>query len=292
VSWLTQAAKGIKALTHKKDIPDNLWRKCPSCSEVLYHRELDRNLWVCGSCGHHLPFTTEQYIAILVDEGTWQESHRGIVSQDALGFRDSKNYRDRIRASRRKTGKEDAVITGRGEVDRIPVSWSILEFSFMGGSMGSVVGEKIARALMDALNERTAAVILSRSGGARMQESLLSLMQMAKTSAVLARLRAEGIPFVSILTHPTTGGVTASFASLGDAIVAEPGALIGFAGPRVIKQTIGGDLPEGFQSSEFLLEHGMIDRIVPRSELKADLARILHWCVDGRDISVRQPVRG
>jgi acetyl-CoA carboxylase carboxyl transferase subunit beta len=172
------------------------------------------------------------------------------------------------------------------------VSLSLLDFAFMGGSMGSVVGEKVARALLDALRQRVAAIILSRSGGARMQESLLSLMQMAKTSAVLARLHAEAIPYISILTNPTTGGVTASFASLGDVILAEPGALIGFAGPRVIKQTIGGDLPPGFQSSEFLLEHGMVDRIVPRQDLKTTVAQILHWLVDGRDVSARQPVRG
>ncbi len=291
VSWLTQAAKGIKALTQKKDIPDNLWRKCPRCSEVLYHRELDRNLWVCGACGQHLPYSTEQYLDLLIDEGSWQESHRGIVSRDALDFKDTKSYKDRIKASRKKTGKEDAVITGRGEIAQIPVSLAVLEFSFMGGSMGSVVGEKIARALLDALHERVAAIILSRAGGARMQESLLSLMQMAKTSAVLARLRNEGIPFISILTNPTTGGVTASFASLGDIILAEPGALIGFAGPRVIKQTINSDLPEGFQSSEFLIEHGMIDRIVERKDLKRTIERSLHWFVDGRDVSVRQPVR-
>jgi len=293
VSWLTEAAKGIKALTSQKtDIPDNLWRKCPKCSEVLYHRELDRNLWVCGACGHHLPFTTEQYIELLFDEGSWQETHRGIVSTDALDFKDSKRYRDRIKASRQKTGKEDAVVTGRATVGRVPVSVSIMDFSFMGGSMGSVVGEKIARALLDSLRYREAAIILSRSGGARMQESLLSLMQMAKTSAVLARLRKEGIPFISILTNPTTGGVTASYATLGDINVAEPGALIGFAGPRVIKQTIGGDLPEGFQSSEFLLEHGMVDVIVERRLLKSTLETTLHWFVDGRDVSVRRPPRG
>ncbi|MFO7654260.1 MAG: acetyl-CoA carboxylase, carboxyltransferase subunit beta [Candidatus Krumholzibacteriia bacterium] len=291
MSWLKQAAKGIKALTQKKDIPDNLWRKCPGCSEVLYHRELERSFWVCGACGFHLPFTTEQYIGLLIDEDTWQETHRGIVSRDALNFRDSKPYRDRIRQSRKKTGKDDAVITGRGEVDHVPVCFSILDFSFMGGSMGSAVGERIARSLLDAHNRREAAVILSRSGGARMQESLLSLMQMAKTSAMLARLRSDGLPFISVVTNPTTGGVTASFASLGDVIIAEPGALIGFAGPRVIKQTIGGDLPEGFQSSEFLLEHGQVDLIVPRQELKQTLARVLHWFVDGREISVRQPVR-
>ena len=293
MSWLTQAAKGIKALTsQKKDIPDNLWRKCPQCSEILYHRELDRNLWVCGSCGFHLPFTTEQYLDLLFDEGSWQETHQGITSKDALDFKDSKRYRDRIKTSRQKTGKEDAVLTGRALVNRIPVSWAIMEFSFMGGSMGSVVGEKIARALLDSLQHREANIILSRSGGARMQESLLSLMQMAKTSAVLARLRNEGIPFISILTNPTTGGVTASYATLGDVNLAEPGALIGFAGPRVIKQTIGGDLPEGFQSSEFLLEHGQVDVIAERKDLKQTLETALHWFVDGRDVSVRRPPRG
>jgi acetyl-CoA carboxylase carboxyl transferase subunit beta len=293
VSWLNQAAKGIRALTsQKKDIPDNLWRKCPQCSEVLYHRELDRNLWVCGACGHHLPFTTEQYITLLVDEGTWQETHRGITSTDALDFKDSKRYKDRIKASTQGTGKEDAVVTGRGEIGRIPVSVALMDFSFMGGSMGSVVGEKIARALLDALRYREAAIVLSRSGGARMQESLLSLMQMAKTSAVLARLRNEGIPYVSILTNPTTGGVTASYAMLGDINVAEPGALIGFAGPRVIKQTIGGDLPEGFQSSEFLLEHGQVDVICERKNLKRTLETTLHWFVDNRDVSVQRPPRG
>ncbi len=293
MSWLTQAAKGIKALTSpKKEIPDNLWRKCPKCSEILYHRELDRNLWVCGACGHHLPFTTEQYIDLLFDEGSWQETHRGLTSVDSLDFKDSKRYKDRIKASQQKSGKEDAVVTGRARLDRIPVRVSIMEFSFMGGSMGSVVGEKIARSLLDSLKHREAAIILSRSGGARMQESLLSLMQMAKTSAVLARLRKEGVPFISLLTNPTTGGVTASYATLGDINVAEPGALIGFAGPRVIKQTIGGDLPEGFQSSEFLLEHGMVDVISERKQLKDTLARTLHWFVDGRDVSVLRPPRG
>ncbi len=293
MSWLTQAAKGIKALTNQKsDIPDNLWRKCPNCAEVLYHRELDRNLWVCGSCGHHLPFTTEQYIDLLCDEGSWQETHSGITSKDSLDFRDSKRYRDRIKAARNKTGKEDAVVCGRATIGLVPVSMSILEFSFMGGSMGSVVGEKISRALLDSLRHREAAIILSRSGGARMQESLLSLMQMAKTSSVLARLRAEGVPYISLLTHPTTGGVTASFATLGDLNIAEPGALIGFAGPRVIKQTIGGDLPEGFQSSEFLLKHGMLDFISERKDLKANLVRSLTWFTTGRDVSVRRPPRG
>ncbi len=293
MSWLTQAAKGIKALTSsKKEVPDNLWRKCPNCSEILYHRELERNLWVCGSCSHHLPFTTEQYINLLFDEGSWQETHRGLTSVDSLNFKDSKRYRDRIKESRAKSGKEDAVITGRARMGRIPVCVAIMDFSFMGGSMGSVVGEKIARSLLDALKNREVAIVLSRSGGARMQESLLSLMQMAKTSAVLARLRKEGIPFISLLTNPTFGGVTASYATLGDINVAEPGAIIGFAGERVIKQTIGGDLPDGFQSSEFLMKHGMIDMIVERKALKDNLTKTLHWFVDGRDVSVMRPPRG
>jgi acetyl-CoA carboxylase carboxyl transferase subunit beta len=239
-----------------------------------------------------LPFTTEQYLQLLTDEGSWQETHRGITSKDSLNFKDSKRYRDRIKASRQKTGKDDAVLTGMAEIEQVPVVMSILEFSFMGGSMGSVVGEKISRALQDSLRDRIANIILSRSGGARMQESLLSLMHMAKTSAMLAQLRKAAVPYISILTNPTTGGVTASFASLGDIIITEPGALIGFAGPRVIKQTINSDLPEGFQSAEFLLEHGMVDMIVPRKELKATVARALHWFVDGNEVSVRQPYRG
>lgn len=293
MSWLNQAKKGIRALTsQKKEVPDNLWSKCPACGEVLYHRELERNLWVCTDCGHHLRITTEQYLDLITDEGSWQETHRGITSRDPLDFKDSKRYVDRIRASIKATGRDDAVVVGTAEVDDIPYGLAVMDFTFMGGSMGSVVGEKIARMLQDCVRDRYAAVILSRSGGARMQESLLSLMQMAKTSAMLNRLREEGLPFISILTNPTTGGVTASYAQLGDVIIAEPGALIGFAGPRVIEQTINSELPEGFQSSEFLLEHGMLDMIVPRKELRNALAGVLHWFVDGRDVSVSQPFRG
>ncbi len=292
MSWIDQAKKGIKALTtQKKEIPDNLWSKCPSCGEVLYHRELTRNVWVCTHCNHHLRIGALQIIDLLVDEGSWQETHAGITSKDPLDFRDSKSYTDRIKGSIKKTGREDAILTGRCEIERLPVGLGVMDFDFMGGSMGSVVGEKIARMLLDCLKHREAAIIVSCSGGARMQESLLSLMQMAKTSAVLARLKREAIPFVSILTHPTTGGVTASYASLGDAILAEPGALIGFAGPRVIQQTINSELPEGFQSSEFLLEHGMIDKIVERKDMRATLAKLLRWYVEGRDVSVKQPFR-
>lgn len=292
VSWLNQAKKGIKVVGEKKEIPDNLWQKCPGCGDVLYHRELERNFWVCNSCNHHLRITTHQYLDLLCDEGSWQETHVGITSRDPLEFKDSVRYRDRLRATMKKTGREEAVLTGRCRVDGIPVMLGVLDFEFLGGSMGSVVGEKLARMLTDARNDRWAAVVLSRSGGARMQESLLSLMQMAKTGAVLARLRADGVPFISILTNPTTGGVTASFAMLGDVHIAEPGALIGFAGPRVIQQTINSELPEGFQSSEFLLEKGQVDLIVSRRDLRTRLAEILHWFTDGRDISVRQPFRG
>ena len=292
MSWLNQAKKGIKVVAEKKEIPDNLWQKCPGCGDVLYHRELERNLWVCGSCNQHLRITCQQYIDLLIDEGTWQETHRGITSRDPLEFKDSARYRDRLRATMKKTGREEAVITGQGRLQGVPVMLGLLDFEFMGGSMGSVVGEKLARLFHDALTARAAAIVLSRSGGARMQESLLSLMQMAKTSAMLAQLRAEGVPYLSVLTNPTTGGVTASFAMLGDVHLAEPGALIGFAGPRVIQQTINSELPEGFQSSEFLLEHGQIDLIVNRKDLRANLGEILHWFTDGRDVSVRQPFRG
>ena len=206
-------------------------------------------------------------------------------SVDFLDFKDTKKYKDRIKAAIKKAGDGDAVICGAGNLDGLPVVVAVFDFSFMGGSMGSVVGEKITRAIEKGLETNAPVLIFSSSGGARMQESIMSLMQMAKTSALLARLREAAIPYVSILTNPTTGGVTASFASLGDIIMAEPGALIGFAGPRVIKQTINSDLPEGFQSSEFLLEHGMLDMIVPRKELKANLAQALHWFVDGRDVS-------
>ncbi len=293
MSWIDQAKKGIKALTtQKKEIPDNLWSKCPSCGEILYHRELTRNFWVCTNCNHHLRISALQILELLADEGTWHETHSGLTSRDPLDFKDSKSYSDRIKASLKKTGRDDAILTGRCEVERLPVCLGIMDFDFMGGSMGSVVGEKIARMLLDSLRNREAAIIVSCSGGARMQESLLSLMQMAKTSAVLARLKEEAIPFISVLTHPTTGGVTASYASLGDVIIAEPGALIGFAGPRVIQQTINSELPEGFQSSEFLLDHGMIDMIVNRKDLKSRLGQVLHWFVNGRDVSVKQPFRG
>jgi acetyl-CoA carboxylase carboxyl transferase subunit beta len=221
--------------------------------------------------------STQQYIEILTDPGTFRETHTGLVSGDPLQFKDLKKYKDRIREYAEKTGVEDAMVTGFATMGGREIVLAIMDFSYMGGSMGSVVGEKFARAAQDAILRRRPLIAVSRSGGARMQESIYSLMQMAKTSAMLARMAEEGLPFISILTNPTTGGVTASFASLGDIIIAEPKALIGFAGPRVIQQTIRQDLPEGFQRSEFLLEHGMIDMIVPRDELRRALENVLDF---------------
>ncbi len=291
MSWLNRAARGIRALTKQKDVPDNLWQKCPGCGEILYHRELGRSWFVCGACGHHLPLEAVRYLDLLIDEESWEPLFESVTSKDPLSFKDSKRYTDRLKGARKKTGREAAVITGRGRLDGLAVNLAILDFDFMGGSLGSAMGEKLARILLDASEQRNAAIVISRSGGARMQESLLSLMQMAKTSAVLAKLRREGVPYLSLCVHPTYGGVTASFAMLGDLNLAEPGAMIGFAGPRVIKQTIGGDLPEGFQSAEFLLEHGQIDQVVPRDQLKETIATSLRWFCDGRDLSVAGPVR-
>jgi acetyl-CoA carboxylase carboxyl transferase subunit beta len=280
MSWLTRARKGINlfnrpdengAAEKRPEIPENLWSKCPSCGDLCYHKELASNLWVCYQCGYHYPVDAMLYFELLLDEGSVEETHGGLTSLDPLEFRDSKKYKDRIKASQAKTGREDAVITAMGRLEGLPVSLAVMDFKFMGGSMGSVVGEKIARCIKDAVTHRIPLIIVSRSGGARMQESILSLMQLGKTSAMLARLAQDGLPFVSVLTHPTTGGVTASFAMLGDVNLAEPQALIGFAGPRVIKQTINTDLPEGFQSSEFLLEHGMVDRIVERRDLRREI---------------------
>jgi len=290
VSWFRRAKQGIKS-TRKKPIPDGLWKKCDLCGEILYVRELEKRLWVCSKCGNHFMISTDQYIEILTDEGSFEETHTGITSGDPLEFKDVKRYRDRVREYFDKTGREDAVITGLGTMSSRPVVFAIMDFSYMGGSMGSVVGEKIARAVGDASRLRRPLIILSRSGGARMQESIFSLMQMAKTSAMLEKLSRERIPYISVVTHPTTGGVTASFASLGDVIIAEPKALVGFAGPRVIQQTIRQDLPEGFQRSEFLLEHGMIDMICPRDELRPTIEGLLDFLSVATESEAGQEVK-
>jgi acetyl-CoA carboxylase carboxyl transferase subunit beta len=259
----------------KVKVPEGLWTKCQSCSEVIISKEIEKNLNVCPKCNHHFRVSARQRFDLLLDEGSFVEYDQNLVSVDFLKFKDSKSYQERINAAVAKGGSKDAIICGEGSIEATPVQIAIFDFSFMGGSMGSVVGEKITRAIERALDKHTPIIIVSASGGARMQESILSLMQMAKTSAALAKLREEGLPFISVLTDPTTGGVTASFAMLGDINIAEPKALIGFAGPRVIEQTIRQKLPEGFQRAEYLLEHGMIDIIVERKDMRSTLSKVL-----------------
>ena len=256
---------------------DHPWVKCPGCQEILFRKEIERKLNVCPKCGHHLRLTAEQRIVLLVDRGSFEETDAGLSAADPLGFRDSMPYPERIADAKKRTRRCEAVVTGLGAIEGKRVALGVFDFAFLGGSMGSVVGEKLTRLAERALAERVPLIVVSASGGARMQEGILSLMQMAKVSAALARLREAGVPYVSVLTDPTTGGVAASLAMLGDLNVAEPGALIGFAGPRVIEQTIGHTLPEGFQTSEFLLAHGMVDLVVERRVLKATLAKLISW---------------
>lgn len=254
---------------------EGLWAKCDECSEIIYRQDLEKNWNVCHSCGHHMPWPARARLAGLLDDGSFRELDTQLEAMDPLGFSDSKKYKDRLRSTKKALGENDAFISGMGTLAGIPVSVGCFVFEFMGGSMGSVVGEKCTRVFERAYENNCAAIVFSASGGARMQEGIFSLMQMAKTSAAIARFRTLKKPYVSVMLHPTTGGVAASFSWLGDVILAEPKALIGFAGPRVIEQTIRQKLPEGFQRSEFLLEHGMIDAIVPRRELRNKLAQIL-----------------
>ncbi len=261
--------------SRRRAAPTDAWTKCPSCDQQVFNRQLERNLRVCPTCGHHFRMGIGERIELLLDGGSFVERDAGLTSTDPLGFVDQKPYPDRIEAARIKTGLSEAAVWGTGMLDGHRIALGLFDFRFMGGSMGSVVGEKVARCLEAALAERIPAVVVAASGGARMQEGTLSLMQLAKTTAPLVRLDEAGIPFISVLTDPTTGGVLASFASLGDVIIAEPKALIGFAGARVASGTVGEELPEGFQTAEFLLEHGFVDLVVPRPELRATLARVL-----------------
>jgi acetyl-CoA carboxylase carboxyl transferase subunit beta len=274
MTWFRKPSSKLQS-SDRRELPGDVWEKCPSCGEIVYRQKMQENFAVCPECGFHLRLAATEYLRMLLDEGSFQEEDAGLRSGDPLGFVDLKAYPDRLAQAERQTGRGDALIAGRGELDGIPLHVAIMDFTFIGGSMGSVVGEKIARAGMRALEERVPFIILSASGGARMMEGIFSLMQMAKTSSVLAKLHEAGLPYVSILTDPTTGGVTASYAMLGDVNLSEPGALIGFAGPRVIEQTIKQGLPEGFQRAEFLLEHGMLDLIVDRRDMKRELARLL-----------------
>jgi acetyl-CoA carboxylase carboxyl transferase subunit beta len=254
---------------------DDIWSKCPTCKEITFRKEVERNLNVCPKCGHHFRITVGQRLSITVDRGTWHEMFENLAIGDPLGFVDSKPYPARLKAAREESGRSDAVVVGIAKIDGRPTALAIMDWEFMGGSMGVVVGEKLARIFDHAAKRAIPAIVFSASGGARMQEGPLSLMQMAKVSAAIARLRDARLPYISVMTDPTSGGVAASFAMLGDLNIAEPGALIAFAGRRVTAQTSGQELPEDFQRSEFLIAHGMLDAIVPRHQMKFTLGRLL-----------------
>lgn len=274
----------MRSEAKKSSVPEGLWHKCPSCDAVLYKPELEKTLDVCPKCQHHMRINARTRLDIFLDEEGREEIAADLEPVDRIKFRDSKRYKDRLVAAQKQTGEKDALIALSGTLEGMPVVTAAFEFAFMGGSMGAIVGERFVQAANVALEQRCPFVCFSASGGARMQEALISLMQMAKTSAVLARLREEGIPFISVLTDPVYGGVSASLAMLGDVIVAEPKALIGFAGPRVIEQTVREKLPEGFQRSEFLLDHGAIDMIIPRSELRSRVASVLRQLMNSPSI--------
>lgn len=276
MAWFKRKERGIQT-AEKKILPDGLWIKCEQCGEVLYREELERNMWVCHKCNFHFRIQSSQYIRFWLDEGSFVEFDAKMKSVDPLKFKGKKRYSDQLRDAIKKTHLNEAIRTGFGKIDGKPVVVAIMDFSFIGGSMGSVVGEKVTRATEKAMEKDIPLIVISSSGGARMMEGAISLMQMAKTSAVLARFSDQGGLYISVLTNPTTGGTSASYAMLGDVNIAEPGALIGFAGPRVIKETIGQDLPEGFQRSEFVLEHGFLDMIVSRQEMKKTLSQLIDF---------------
>jgi acetyl-CoA carboxylase carboxyl transferase subunit beta len=280
MAWFRRRTDETQGGPRRMNIAEGLWIKCDSCKEIIYRAEVERAGRVCPKCHYPFRISARERIGLIADSGSFEERDAGLSTVDPLGFKDTKRYRERVRAAIQKTGVSDAVLCGVARIGGWPTVLCVFEFSFMGGSMGSVVGEKLTRAIELAIDKHLPVIIVSASGGARMQEGILSLMQMAKTSAALERLGAAGLPYVSVLTDPTTGGVTASFAMLGDVILAEPRALIGFAGPRVIAETIRQPLPDGFQRSEFLLAHGQLDDIVERRDLKATLGRLLAFFAD------------
>ena len=280
MAWFKKERKPRTSERVRLEIPADAWEKCDECGHTDIKERFVRALNVCPSCGFHRRISAQEYIDLLVDEGSWHELDQKLRSADPLGF---ENYPERLQLANKKAGPLDALRSGYARLDGMPVNLAVMDFAYMGGSMGSVVGEKIARLTRRSAEKGVPLIVVSASGGARMQEGVLSLMQMAKTSVEISRLQAAGVPFISILTNPTTGGVSASYGMQGDVILAEPGAVVGFAGPRVIKQTIGQDLPEGFQTAEFLLDHGMLDAVVPRSELRDTTARLL------RHMAGRQP---
>ncbi|HEV3271832.1 MAG TPA: acetyl-CoA carboxylase, carboxyltransferase subunit beta [Candidatus Methylacidiphilales bacterium] len=266
-----------KTPSRKKEMPEGLWTKCPGCSAYVFNKELESLQMVCKECGHHFNITAHQRLQHLLDEGSWQEFDAGVSSVDVLKFTGATSYSDQLKKYQKKTGLKEGVVAGLGKIEGHAISVAVMEFNFLGGSMGSVMGEKITRAIERATEGGLPVLIFSASGGARMHEGMFSLMQMAKTSGALSRHAAARLPYISILTHPTMGGVTASFATLGDFNIAEPKAMIGFAGARVLKETTRQDLPKGFQTAEFLLERGLIDRIVSRLEMRAELAKLLDY---------------
>lgn len=274
MSWFKRKDKNIQT-DERKEMPEGVWVKVPTTGETVHRRELEDNLWVDPLSGYHFRIGSEEYFSFLFDKGKFEELGQEIVPSDPLNFEDRKKYSDRLEEYQEKTGHTDAVRVGTGKMNELDVVIACMDFDFIGGSMGSVVGERLGIAIDYARDNETPLIIISQSGGARMMESVLSLMQMAKTSAKLAQLEEAAIPYISVMTNPTTGGVTASFAMLGDFNIAEPGSLIGFAGPRVIRQTIGRDLPEGFQTAEYLLEHGFLDFITPRTQMKGKLTKVL-----------------
>ena len=275
MAWFRRSKVSIVSDSPRKDIPGGLWTKCGGCSEIIHRKQLEQQMYTCVRCNYHFRIGSKEYLSILLDEGTFKEMDRKMHSTDPLSFSDTKKYKDRVKDAMRKANLQDAVRTGTGKTGGVEIVVAAMDFGFIGGSMGSVVGEKVARAIHKALKTEKPLVIVSASGGARMMEGALSLMQLAKTSAKLAQLSDAGIPFISVITDPTTGGVTASYAMLGDVNLAEPGALIGFAGPRVIKQATGKDLPPGFQRSEFQLDHGFVDMVVHRKEMKETVTKLL-----------------
>ena len=276
MSWLTDYVRPkVRSLLGRQDVPDNLWVQCDGCKQMIFSKELDKNLRVCPHCGHHMQVTASFRLGFVFDEGRYTKIDLPRVPADPLGFRDEKRYADRLKDARSRTGMDDALLVGVGTIGGIDVVAAAMEFRFMGGSMGAAVGEGIVTAARRAVELRAPLVLFTASGGARMQEGIISLMQMPRTTIAVQMLRDAALPYIVVLTNPTTGGVTASFAMLGDVQIAEPGALIGFAGARVIEQTVREKLPEGFQRAEYLLEHGIIDMVVKRTELKAILARII-----------------
>jgi acetyl-CoA carboxylase carboxyl transferase subunit beta len=272
MAWFKKERKQRISQRTKLEIPRDAWERCEHCGHVDIRERFEKALNVCPECGYHRRYTAEEYIELLSDPGTWRELYGTLKSEDPLGF---ENYRDRLAVATKKAGGSEAIYTGFGRLEGIPTHFGVMNFAFMGGSMGSVVGEKVARLARRSADKRIPLILVCTSGGARMQEGVLSLMQMAKTSAAIAEVKQASVPFITILTNPTTGGVSASFAMQGDVVLAEPGAVIGFAGQRVIKQTIGQDLPEGFQTAEFLLEHGQIDDVVTRHSLRETTARLI-----------------